>query len=128
MNETIQKPNAFAFKAFIDGEYRLCICPRIENVWSEKDIFYIPDDKSELSEYLEEQLFNIVFIGYEKDEAGGFWIKHQNSFFLKSDTVTSEELYCRGEFFTTVEKGYQSFYEQPERQGEQTTTGEEKSI
>jgi len=72
----------------------------------------IPEGHPELSPYIDEQLFNIVFIGYEKDESGGFWIKHQNSYFMKSDTILTEDLVKSGEFFNTVEKGYQSFYEQ----------------
>ncbi len=114
MNDQNEKPNAFAFKALIEGEYRLCICPRIDGIWSEKDIFYIPEGHSSLSPYLEEELFNIVFIGYRKDEKG-FWIEHQNSFFMKSDTVKSVDLYQRGEFFKVIEEGYKSFYEQSEQ-------------
>ena len=68
----------------------------------------------------------------EKDVKGdGFYIKHQNSYFMRSDTILSEELFNKGEFFNTVEKGYQSFYEQsitPEWQGGQTPTGEQENL
>ena len=120
MNNTTEKPNAFAFKAKVgeSQEVQLCICIRENDKWLEDNIFYIPEGHPELSPYLDEQLFNIVFIGYEK-EGDGFWIKQQNSYYMKSDTILSENLFKNGEFFNTVEKGYQSFYEQPsERQGE----------
>jgi hypothetical protein len=114
MSNTIEKPNAFAFKAKVSDtqDIQLCICIRENNQWSTESIFYIPEGHPELSPYIDEQLFNIVFIGYEKDESGGFWIKHQNSYFMKSDTILTEDLVKSGEFFNTVEKGYQSFYEQ----------------
>jgi len=114
MNNT-EKPNAFAFKAKIGEpqQIQLCICVRENNQWMIDDIFYVPEGHPELSPYIDDQLFSVVFIGYEKDKSGdGFWIKHQNSFFMKSDTILTEELLNNGEFFKTVEKGYKSFYEQ----------------
>ena len=129
MNE-FEKPNAFAFKAKVGDsqEIQLCICIRKDGKWMEDEIFSIPEGHPELSPYIDEQLFNIVFIGYEKDETNeGFWIKHQNSYYMKSDTILAEDLFRKGEFFSTVEKGYQSFYEQsisPEWQGEQTSASE----
>lgn len=128
MNNTIEKPNAFAFKAKIgeSEETQLCICIRENDKWMTDDIFFVPEGHPELSPYIDEQLFNIVFIGYEKDKDGeGFWIKHQNSYFMKSDSILTEDLFKNGEFFNVVEKGYQSFYEQSsERQGEQTSSSE----
>ena len=124
------RPNAFVFKAFIDGEYRLCVCPRIKNKWSEKDIVYVKDDPyKEFNEVLDNKLFSVIFVGCQEDPTGigGFTIKNVNSQFLKSDTVIAEEMYRNGTFFTTIEKGYQTFYES-ERQGEQTTSSEEKSV
>ena len=115
MNNTTEKPNAFAFKAKVgeSQEVQLCICIRENDKWLEDSIFFVPEGHPDLSPYLDEQLFNIVFIGYEKDVNGdGFWIKHQNSYYMKSDTILTEELFHSGEFFNTVEKGYQSFYEQ----------------
>jgi hypothetical protein len=108
MSNTIEKPNAFAFKAKVSDtqDIQLCICIRENNQWSTESIFYIPEGHP------------------EKDESGGFWIKHQNSYFMKSDTILTEDLVKSGEFFNTVEKGYQSFYEQPEREGQQTTPSE----
>ena len=134
MKNNIEKPNAFAFKAKIgeSQEIQLCICIRENDKWMENEIFSIPEGHPELSPYLDEQLFNIVFIGYEKDVKGdGFYIKHQNSYFMRSDTILSEELFNKGEFFNTVEKGYQSFYEQsitPEWQGGQTPAGEQENL
>ena len=73
-----------------------------------------------------------IFIGYEKDVKGdGFYIKHQNSYFMRSDTILSEDLFNKGEFFNTVEKGYQSFYEQSitsEREGIISQTGEQENL
>lgn len=129
MNE-IEKPNAFAFKAKVGepNDIQLCICLRKDNKWDEDNIFSIPEGHPELGPYLDEELFNIVFIGYEKDETkDGFWLKHQNSFYMKSDTMLTKDLIENGEFFNTVEKGYQLFYEQsiaPEWEGEQTPSGE----
>ena len=134
MNNTIEKPNAFAFKAKVSDtqDIQLCICIRENNQWSTESIFYIPEGHPELSPYIDEQLFNIVFIGYERDEnKEGFWIKHQNSFYMKSDTILTEDLLNNGEFFTTIEKGYQSFYEQSvtsEWQGEQTSSSEQENL
>ena len=70
MNNTIEKPNAFAFKAKVgeSQEIQLCICIRENDKWLENEIFSIPEGHPELSPYIDEQLFNIVFIGYERDE------------------------------------------------------------
>jgi hypothetical protein len=128
------KPNAFAFKARVgeSQEIQLCICIRENNKWMENEIFSVPEGHPELSPYIDEQLFNIVFIGYERDEnKEGFWITNQNSYYMKSDAILTEDLFNSGEFFKTVEKGYQSFYEQSitsEREGEQTSTGEQENL
>ena len=125
----MEKPNAFVFKVLIDGEYRVCVCPRIDNKWSEKDIVYISDYDGRYDDVLDNKLFSVIFVGCQEDPTGigGFIIHNVNSQFLKSDTVIAEEMYRNGTFFTTIEKGYQTFYES-ERQGEQTTSSEEKSI
>lgn len=131
MNEST-KPNAFIFKALIENEYKLCVCPRIDGRWSEKDIVYIKDNPyTTFDDVLDNVLFSILFVGYEEDPTGigGFKISHVNSKFMRSDKDTSQDLYQRGLFFSTVEKGYQQFYEQPEQtsgQGEQTPPSEEK--
>lgn len=129
MNE-FEKPNAFAFKAKVgeSKELQLCICIRKDGKWMENEIFSVPEGHPELSPYIDEQLFNVVFISYEKDETqDGFWIKHQNSYYMKSDTILTEDMLNSGEFFNTVEKGYQSFYEQSntsEREGVNPETDE----
>jgi hypothetical protein len=125
MNE-LTKPNAFVFKAYIDGEYRLCVCPRIDNKWSEKDIVYIQNYDGAFDDVLHEKNFSILFVGYEKtDETNGsFTLKNVNAQYLKSDTSIASEMYSKGTFFETIEQGYQLFYEQPERQGEQTQTNQ----
>ena len=122
MNE-LNKPNAFVFKAFIDGEYRLCVCPRIDNKWSEQDIVYVKDDPyKEFDDVLDNKLFSVVFVGYTQDESGnGFNIRNVNSQYIKSDKSIASEMYNEGSFFSTIEKGYQHFYEQPERKGIETT-------
>lgn len=112
MNE-LNKPNAFVFKAFIDGEYRLCVCPRIDDKWSEKDIAYVKDDPyKEFDDVLDNKLFSVVFVGYIQDPngSGGFTLKHVNSHYMKSDTDIAEKMYQEGQFFSTIEKGYQQFY------------------
>jgi len=125
----MEKPNAFVFKVLIDKEYRVCVCPRIDNKWNEKDIVYISDYDGRFDDVLDNKLFSVIFVGCEIDPTGigGFTIKNINSKFLKSDTQIAEEMYRNGSFFSTIEKGYQTFYES-ERQGEQTTTSEEKSV
>jgi hypothetical protein len=75
--------------------------------------------------------FSVLFVGYEEDPTvvGGFKISHVNSKFMRSDKDTSQDLYQRDLFFSTVEKGYQQFYEQPEQtswERIETQTGEEK--
>ncbi len=118
MNNKIEKlPNAFVFKAFIDGETRTCVCPRIDNKWSEADITYIKDDPyKEFDDVLDNKLFSVIFVGYEPDTNGstgfGFTLKNVNSNYLKSDTSIASEMYNEGSFFSTIEKGYQHFYEQ----------------
>jgi len=116
MNE-ITKPNAFVFKAFIDGEYKLCVCPRINNKWSEKDIVYVQNYDGAFDDVLDNKLFSVVFIGYEPDPngSGGFTLKNVNAHYIKSDVDIAKEMYSEGSFFNTVEKGYQKFYEQSER-------------
>jgi len=111
----LNKPNAFVFKAYIDGEYRLCVCPRIDNQWSEKDIVYVKNDiYKEFDDVLDNKLFSVIFVGYENNvnNTDGFTLKHVNSHYMKSDGVMAETMYQNGEFFNTIEKGYQHFYEQ----------------
>lgn len=131
MNE-LPKPNAFIFKAFIDGEYRYCICPRIDNKWSEQDIFYIRPNETDLpflkdfDDILDNEKFSIVFIGYELDPSGeGFNVKNVDSKYLKSDTALAKDMYQKNSFFETIEEGYNLFYEQQSSgQGEQTQTNQ----
>ena len=109
-----EKPNAFVFKAYIDGEYRICLCPRIDNHWSEKDIVYLKDDLyNEFNDLLDDKLFSIIFVGYIKNSESEteFTLKHANSHYMRSDTDTSESMYKQGRFFSTIEKGYQELYE-----------------
>jgi len=109
----LTKPNAFVFKSLVDGEYKLCVCPRIDNKWSETDIVYIHDDiYKEFDDVLDNKLFSVIFVGYIKDENGnGFTLKSINPYYLKSDTEIAEEMYYSGDFFTTIEDAYQKFYE-----------------
>ena len=122
----LTKPNAFVFKALIDGEYRLCVCPRINDKWSEADIVYVKDDPyKEFDDVLDNKLFSVIFVGYKIDEAtGGFTLSNVKSQFIKSDTSIASEMYNKGTFFETIEQGYQLFYEQSERQGIDTKTSE----
>lgn len=123
----ITKPNAFIFKAYIDGEYRLCVCPRINDKWSEVDITYIQNYDGCFDDTLDNELFSVIFVGYEQmqDGQGSFTLKDVNSKYLKSDTAIAREMYQNNNFFETIEEGYKLFYEQPpERQGEQTQTSQ----
>ena len=133
MKNDIEKPNAFVFKAFIDNEYRLCVCPRIDDKWSEADIVYVKEDLyKEFDEVLDNKFFSVVFVGYVADESGnGFNIKNVNSHYIKSDTTVAEEMYNEGTFFNTIEKGYQHFYEQSvtsEREGIVSQTSEQENL
>ena len=117
MNDEQIKPNAFAFKAYIDDQFRMCICPRISGSWSEQDIFYVENPVKEVYDSLDDKLFHVIFVVFEKDQDGGFWIKPPTkSYYLKSDTAIAKEMYIKGEFFNTIEKGYQLFYEQPPKE------------
>ena len=122
----LTKPNAFVFKAFIDNEYKLCVCPRIDNKWSEADIVYIQDYDGAFDDVLHEKYFSVLFVGYEKtnDANGKFTLKNVNAQYIKSDTAIASDMYANNSFFNTIEKGYQHFYEQSERQGEQTATNQ----
>lgn len=132
MSETIinntdkQKPNAFVFKVLINDEYKLCICPRVDGAWSEADTVYIDNPVKELYDSLEEKLLHVIFVNYEKDENGGFWLKPcENSHFIKSATLIALDLYSQQQFFPIIEQGYRNIYEQSsERQGGQTQTSE----
>jgi len=130
----LNKPNAFVFKALIENEFKLCLCPRIDNKWSEKDIVFIKDEIAAkmFDDVLDNILFSILFVGYEDDPTGvgGIKILNTNSRFMRSDKDTSQNLYQRGLFFSTVEKGYQQFYEQSEssREGQQATASEQESV
>ena len=131
MNE-LNKPNAFAFKAFIDDEYRLCICPRIDNKWDEDKIFYIKDYNGSFDDVLDNKLFSVVFIGIDENYETNtdIKLKEVDSRFMKSNNDIAQEMYMKGNFFSTIEKGYQQFYEQPEssREGQQATSSEQESV
>ncbi len=130
----LTKPNAFVFKALIENEYKLCLCPRIDGQWSEKDIVFIKDENATkmFDDVLENILFSILFVGYENDPTGvgGVKISNTNSKFMRSDKDTSQSLYQRGLFFSTIEKGYQQFYEQPESSGQgiPSTSSEQEPV
>ena len=130
----LTKPNAFVFKALIENEFKLCLCPRIDGQWSEKDIVFIKDENAAkmFDDVLDNILFSILFVGYEDDPTGigGIKLLNTNSRFMRSDKESAQSLYQRGMFFTTVEKGYQQFYEQPEssREGQQATPSEQESV
>jgi len=131
MNE-LNKPNAFAFKAFIDDEYRLCICPRIDNKWDEDKIFYIKDYNGSFDDVLDNKLFSVVFIGIDENYETNtdIKLKEVDSRFMKSNNDIAQEMYMKGNFFSTIEKGYQQFYEQSEssREGQQATASEQESV
>ena len=132
MNELI-KPNAFVFKAFIDGETRVCVCPRIDNKWSERDIVYVHNYDGAFDDVLHDKNFSVLFVGYEKtdDTTGAFTLKNVNSQYLKSDTSIASEMYANSSFFETIEEGYQHFYEQSitsEREGIISQTGEQENL
>ena len=132
MNE-LTKPNAFVFKAFIDGEYRLCVCPRIDNKWSERDIVYVHNYDGTFDDVLDNKLFSVIFVGYKEDSnsTGGFTLKNVNAQYLKSDVDIAKEMYNEGSFFNTVEKGYLHFYEQSitsEREGIVSQTSEQENL
>jgi hypothetical protein len=110
--DNTEKPNAFIFKAFIEEEYRLCVCPRVDGKWSENDITYINENINEFDDVLDNELFSIIFVDYNKLEGEDkFKITHKNSHFIKSDKVKAKDLYVAGRFFPTIEAGYQKFYE-----------------
>lgn len=122
----ITKPNAFVFKALINGEYKLCICPRINNKWNEREIVSIQDYDGSFDDVLDNKLFSVIFVRYEPnpDGSGKLTLKNVNSNYLKSNVDVAEEMYYRGNLFSTIEKGYQHFYEQSERQGIETETNQ----
>ncbi len=111
----LTKPNAFVFKALIGNEYKLCLCPRVNNQWSEKDIVFIKNETATkiFDDVLDNTLFSVVFVGYENDVNGtnGIKVVNVNSKFMRSNKDTSQDLYQQGIYFTTIEKGYQQFYE-----------------
>ena len=116
-NTDKQKPNAFVFKLLINDEYKLCICIRIDGVWSETDIIYVANPNNELYDSLEEKLLHVVFVNYEKNETGEFWLRPcENMHFIKSATLIAQDLYHQGRFFSIIEEGYQKIYEQSSEQ------------
>jgi hypothetical protein len=129
----LTKPNAFVFKAFIDNEYKLCVCPRINNKWSEADIVYIQDYDGAFDDVLHEKYFSVLFVGYEKtdDTNGKFTLKNVNAQYIKSDKAIASDMYANNSFFSTIEKGYQHFYEQSitsEREGIVSQTSEQENL
>ena len=132
MNE-LTKPNAFVFKAFIDGATRVCVCPRIDNKWSERDIVYVHNYDGAFDDVLHEKYFSVLFVGYEKtnDTNGKFTLKNVNAQYIKSDTAIASDMYADNSFFSTIEKGYQHFYEQSitsEREGVGSQTSEQENL
>lgn len=110
----IEKPNAFVFKAKIEDDYKLCVCPRINDEWSEEDIFYLSEPQKDFYDSIEEKLFHIVFVIYRKDD-NGIWIDPgDDPFFIKHDEITSEQLYANQQFFSTIEGVYKKVYENSE--------------
>jgi len=108
----MDKPNAFAFKAYIDEEYKVCICPRIDDSWSEKNIFYLSEPSKEFYDSLENELFHVVFLNYNETDEGGIWIDPgPNPFYAKHPEKKAKELYAENQFFQTIEHIYKEVYE-----------------
>lgn len=122
---TIDKPNAFAFKTFINNEYQLCVCPRINDQWSESDIFYVSDGMLELKNELDDIKFHVIFVLYEpNDSVNTCVIKPMlpNSTFIRSNTLIASELYKQDQFFKVVEHGYQKLYGTDKTSGQRIET------
>ena len=120
-----EKPNAFAFKARIDEEYKICICPRVDEKWSENDIFYLSEPNENFYKSLEDELFHVVFLNYKQTEEGGVWIDPgPNPFYMKHPEKTSQQLYAEGQFFSTIEHIYKEVYE---KESADETTNPEQS-
>jgi hypothetical protein len=103
-------PNAFAFKLKLDGDTKICICPRIENNWSEDDIFYVDEYIPKLTDELDAEKFNVIFINLIPiNESESFNISIENGAFLKSNHSPAE-LYKENNFFKFVETGYKQMF------------------
>jgi hypothetical protein len=105
-------PNCFAFKLKVDDDYKVCICPRINNKWSELDIFYVPESGNQVIEKIEHDLdpefFNVIFLTIRKnEETNSLELIAENPQYLKSKTLKSINLYNDNKFFELVEYGYQ---------------------
>jgi len=107
--ELSDKPNAFAFKLKMDDGTKICICPRIQNEWSENDIFHLDQDVPKLNNDLDENSFSIIFLNLIPIDDESFNISIENGSFLKSNH-SSVELYKENKFFEFVEKGYSKLY------------------
>jgi hypothetical protein len=118
-------PNCFVFKLKIENEYKICVCPRINDKWSESDIFYMPvkynDDElfSVLDNELHDEYFNVIFLTIVMSEDKGMRIVADNPHFLKSTDHISSELYSQNKFFEFVEIGYQKIYLNKESENEE---------
>lgn len=108
-------PNCFAFKVKIEDKFKTCICPRINEKWSEDDIFYIENEDedelfSRLNQDLDNEYFNIIFLNIIPDKNNKPQIVTDNPTFLKSYNLKSIELYNEGRFFDLVEMGFMKCY------------------
>lgn len=105
------KPNAFAFKLKTDDGEKICICPRIDDKWSEDDIFHLEHDVPKLDNELDAEKFNIIFINLVPVGEDAFNISIENGSFLKSNHSPAE-LYKENKFFELVENGYTKLYKE----------------
>lgn len=108
-------PNCFAFKIKIEDDYKVCICPRIDDKWSELDIFYEQDTNNQLIKAIENDLdpeyFNVIFLFLKKQEnSDQFDLVANNPQYLRSNELKSMDLYNEGKFFELVEAGYLKCY------------------
>lgn len=114
-SSSVEFPNCFAFKMKIDDDYKVCICPRIDNKWSELDIFYVPESGNQVIEKIEKDLdaeyFNVIFLTIRKNEENDTMeLIAENPQYLKSNALKSIDLYNDNKFFELVEHGYQKCY------------------
>lgn len=126
--KTQNNPNAFLFKMFVDGKYRICLCTRTNDKWDENEIVYIDDESLDfLKTDLHDALFNVIFVNATGNPDEGYNINFDNSQFMKSENHIAQEMFIKKNFFSTIEKGYQKFYEQSDessREGLETETSE----
>ena len=108
-------PNAFVYKLLLDGEEKICICPRINNEWNEEYAFYVPEIAKEWEDELDSEHLYVIFFDLIQKNDEEITMNFERSQFLISPSIKTLDLYNQDSLLDVIESGYKHIYHKNEQ-------------